>query len=709
MSELRRVLRDVWGYDTFRPHQQAAMRAIMESRDSLVVLPTGGGKSICFQAPAILRQGTAVVISPLISLMRDQVAQLRQAGVEAGCLHSNQPPDERMDVVARLRSGVLKLLYVSPERIALESLSNILNGSQLSFVAVDEAHCVSMWGHDFRPEYRQIARLRAQFPQVDMHAFTATATHEVALDIVGQLELREPEVLRGSFDRPNLFYAAKPRRGGFDMMLEVVRRHPNQSGIIYCISRKETESTAERLRSLGFSAVAYHAGMDPQMRIANQDDFVADRVDIVVATIAFGMGINKPDVRYVVHMGMPKSIENYQQESGRAGRDGLPSECLLLYSFADLMTWKKINSEAPPELQAATNRQLNLMHGWCSGTTCRRAGLLGHFGERYPRPNCGTCDNCTGGQRPIPDSHIIAQKILSCIKRLDEAHNATYTADVLHGSMGRKIVESGHDKLSTHGLLKEHSKNAILDWIEQLRTSGFVEQGEEGHLRVSETGWQILRNRTTGILLDRLAPTTALPSSMDEELTGEQVAAFQRLRARRKVIAEEQKVPPYVVFGDVTLRDIARKKPRNLDEFLNVKGVGRRKLKAYGEAFLDALWEGRPPDTTALDETPRIPLPKDARAMATRLFAEELPLDEIAERIGRASSTVEGYLLEYIAAHGIADPSPWVPREVQPSIEAALDLASDNKLRPVFDVLGGRVPYWQIRIVKACRDNRGEE
>lgn len=709
MNELRAVLRDVWGYDSFRPHQEAAMRAIMDARDSLVVLPTGGGKSICFQAPAILREGTAVVISPLISLMRDQVAQLRQAGVEAGCLHSNQPPDERMDVVTRLRSGVLKLLYVSPERIALESISSILNGSQLSFVAVDEAHCVSMWGHDFRPEYRQIANLREQFPDVDMHAFTATATHEVALDIVGQLELREPEILRGSFDRPNLFYAAKPRRGGFEMLLDVVRRHPNQSGIVYCISRRETETTAERLRSLGFSAVAYHAGMDPQMRIDNQNDFVADRVDIVAATIAFGMGINKPDVRFVVHMGMPKSIENYQQESGRAGRDGLPAECLLLYSMADLLTWKKIGSEAPPELQAAANRQLNLIHGWCSSTACRRAGLLAHFDERYPRANCGTCDNCTGGQRPIPDSHIIAQKILSCIKRLEECHNATYTADVLHGSMGKKIVEAGHDKLSTHGLLKEHSRNAILDWIEQLRTASFVESGEEGHLRVTDSGWQILRNRTTGILLDRLAPTAALPSSMDEDLTEDQIAAFTRLRARRKQIAEEQKVPPYVVFGDVTLRDIARKRPRNLDEFLNVKGVGRKKLKSYGKAFLDALWEGRPPEVDESDKPSRIPLPKDPRAIATRLFAEELPIDEVAERIGRAPSTVEGYLVEYIAAHGIADPSPWVPRELQTAIEAALDLASDEKLRPIFDALDGRATYAQIRIVKACRGNRGEE
>ncbi len=708
MSDLRAVLCDVWGYDSFRPFQEPAMRAVLEGNDSLVVLPTGGGKSICFQAPALLRAGTAVVISPLIALMRDQVAQLRQAGVEAGCLHSGQPGEERAHVVDSLRAGVLKLLYLSPERIALENVSSILGGARLSFVAIDEAHCVSMWGHDFRPEYRQIARLREQFPDVDMHAFTATATPEVSRDIAGQLMLRRPVILRGSFDRPNLFYSAKPRRGGFESLLDVVRRHPNQSGIVYCISRRETETTAEKLRAAGIGAVAYHAGMAPGMRMANQEAFVADRANIVVATIAFGMGINKPDVRFVVHMGMPKSIENYQQESGRAGRDGLPAECLLLYSIGDLMTWKKIGADAPPELQVAANQQLNRIHGWCEATSCRRAGILAHFDEKYPRANCGMCDNCTGGQRPVRDSHVIAQKILSCVKRLGEKHNAAIATDVLLGSTSRKIVEAGHDKLSTYGLLKGQARNDVLDWTEQLRVGGFLQAGEGGHLGVTETGWQLLRNRTTGILLDRLAPTASLPKSMDEDLDPREIEDFARLRALRKMIAERQKIPPYMVFGDVTLRDIVRKRPGNPEELLRVKGVGKTKLATYGEAFLDALWEGMPRKTEVATPPLTGGPPTLPKSIAMQLFSEEKSIAEVAQRTNRAASTVEAYLIEYINAHGIADPTPWVPPDMQGAIEAALDKASDDKLRPMFDALDGEATYAQIRIVKGCRANRGE-
>jgi ATP-dependent DNA helicase RecQ len=709
MSDLRAVLRDVWGYDSFRPLQEPAMRAVLEANDSLVVLPTGGGKSICFQAPALLRPGTAVVISPLIALMRDQVAQLRQAGVDAGCLHSGQPGDERAQVVDALRAGVLKLLYLSPERIALENLTSILGASSLSFVAIDEAHCVSMWGHDFRPEYRQIARLREQFPDVDMHAFTATATREVSRDIVDQLALRTPLVLRGSFDRPNLFYAAKPRRGGFDSLLDVVRRHPNQAGIVYCISRRETESVAANLSAQGFKAVPYHAGMNPEDRMANQEAFVADRVNIVVATIAFGMGINKPDVRFVVHMGMPKSIENYQQESGRAGRDGLPAECLLLYSLGDLMTWKKIGSEAPPELQVAANQQLNRIHGWCESTSCRRTGLLAHFDEKYPRANCGMCDNCTGGQRPVRDSHVIAQKILSCIKRLEEQHNAATTTDVLLGSTSKKLIEAGHDKLSTYGLLKGQSRNEVLDWIEQLRAGGFLAAGEGGKLGVTETGWSLLRNRTTGILLDRLTVTAAPPKSVDEDLTPEEIAAFGRLRALRKEVAEKQKIPPYMIFGDVTLRDIVRKRPRNLDELLRVKGVGKTKRNTYGKMFLEALWEGAPPAPAETEKASAVHALSDPKSQAMALFAEELPIAEIAQRIGRAVSTTEGYLLEYIQHQGITDPGAWVPPALAVRIEAALAIVTDRRIRPVFDALDGEATFQQIRLVQACLQNRTEQ
>lgn len=706
---LRAVLREVWGYDSFRPLQLEAMEAVLNRRDSLVVLPTGGGKSICFQAPALLREGTAVVISPLISLMRDQVAQLAQAGVEAGCLHSGQPNEERINVLRALDAGRLKLLYVSPERIASENIHSLLGHARLSFVAVDEAHCVSMWGHDFRPEYRQLSRLREQLPDADFHGYTATATREVSRDIAAQLALRGPEILRGSFDRPNLFYSVKPRRGGLEKLLGVVRRHPGESGIVYCISRKETEKFANSLNDAGFLAVPYHAGMGPEDRIAAQEAFVADRVHIVVATVAFGMGINKPDVRYVVHMGMPKSLENYQQESGRAGRDGLPSECLLLYSMADLMTWKKIGSDAPAELRRIQGRQLDAMHGWASGTNCRRAGLLAHFGEQYHRKNCGSCDICTGGHPPLPRSHTIAQMILSCVVRLEEKHSAGHTCDVLRGSAGKAIQEAGHDRLTTYGLLKEHSRNHVADWIEQLRDRGHLASEDGAALRVTEKGWEILRNRETGHLMDRLGASKPPPKAVADSLTPAQAEEFERLRKFRKEVAERENVPPYMVFGDVTLRDMVQRRPRNMEEFGALKGVGRKKREAYGGLFLNALWEGNPPPA---DEEPmgppRIPRAKgaDPKGTAMHLFSEEFSIEEVAGQIGRAPSTTEGYLIEYLANEGIADPSPWVPEDLRRDIETALDETPDTRLRPVFEALEGRATYGQIRIVLACRGNR---
>lgn len=708
-GELQEVLRDVWGYDSFRPLQERSMTAVMERRDSLVVLPTGGGKSICFQAPALLREGTAVVVSPLISLMRDQVAQLLQSGVEAGCLHSGQPLEERQRVMSGLVAGSIKLLYLSPERLAMDDLGSLLGGARLSFVAVDEAHCVSMWGHDFRPEYRQIVQLRERFPDADMHAYTATATREVARDIVVQLGLREPVVLQGSFDRPNLFYAAKPRRRAMDKLVEVIRRHPDRPGIVYCISRKETESVADSLCNMGFNAAPYHAGMDAKERRENQDAFVADRVNIVVATIAFGMGINKPDVRFVVHMGMPKTLENYQQEIGRAGRDGLPAECLLLYSLRDLMTWKRILSDAPEDIYAVAKEQLERMHEWASGTTCRRVALLRHFGEKYPRKNCGACDICTGGQPPITEGHIIAQKILSCVKRLEEKHPAVYTAEVLLGSKSRKIVEAGHDQLSTYGLLKGHEKDEVLDWIEQLRDRGFLSAEEGGALTVTEAGWDVLRNSTTAVLLDRMAATAAVPRDAEDEFTPAEKEAFERLRALRKQLAEKEGVPPYVVFSDVTLRDIVRRRPRTLAEFVQVKGVGRKKLVSYGKVFLEAFW-----DSIYLDFGPMPPpreatrRAKSAKGRAMQHFAEGATIEEAAEQIGRAVSTTQGYLEEYIQNEGIADPSPWVSAELQAAIEAELDKATDKRLRPILDALEGRATFGQIRVVQACRANRGK-
>ncbi len=707
-EQLLATLRDVWGYDSFRPLQERAMEAVMERRDSVVILPTGGGKSVCFQAPALLRPGTAVVVSPLISLMRDQVAQLRQNGVIAGCLHSGQPTEERSATIADMRSGDLRLLYLSPERLALEDFGGILRGVDVSFLVVDEAHCISMWGHDFRPEYRQISRLRENFPGVDIHAYTATATQEVARDIAVQLGLRSPEMLRGSCDRPNLHYAALPRSGGQAQVEQVVRRHPGESGIVYCITRREVDRTAAALERAGHRAVPYHAGMEAGERLANQEAFVRDRASIAVATVAFGMGINKPDVRFVVHMGMPKSIENYQQESGRAGRDGLAAECVLLFSYADVVTWRKIGSEAPDELRRASNAKLDEMLHFAQSTACRRRLLLAHFGESFAPSNCGRCDNCTGGGPPVADSTIIAQKILSCVKRAGEAHPAGHIARVLTGSRDARIQESGHDRLSTFGLLSTHDRVLVGDWIAQLVSGGQLEEVDGHALVVTPAGWEVLRGSTQVALVDRMRARATAKATADAGLGEGESADFARLREFRKSIAASQKVAPFMVFSDVTLREIVRSRPRNLAEFARIRGVGQAKLDAYGESFLDALWEGKPPGEPAAPSRGVVKRTGrgERREEAYRLFAQGLAPAEVAQRIARAVSTTEGYLAEYLDEKRVTDPSPWVDPEIAREIERIADANPDGRLAPINEAMQGRATYMQIRAVLTCRINR---
>ncbi|MDX2174982.1 MAG: DNA helicase RecQ [Candidatus Sumerlaeia bacterium] len=717
-EQLLAVLDRVWGYREFRPLQERAMAAVLSRRDSLVILPTGGGKSICFQAPALLREGVALVVSPLISLMRDQVAQLRQNGIEAGSLHSGQPQEERAEVARSLRAGRLRLLYVSPERLALEDIESLLLGAPLSFIAIDEAHCISMWGHDFRPEYRQLARLRELHPGTDLHAYTATATPRVADDIVQQLSLRAPELLRGSFDRPNLYYSAKPRKDGYDRLLEVVRRHTRESGIVYCIGRKEVEKIADRLRADGYSAAPYHAGLDAETRRRNQDDFIADRVSIIVGTTAFGMGINKPDVRFVVHLSMPKSLENYQQEAGRAGRDGLPAECLMLYSFGDVFTWERMSAEAPRELQRAARAQLDLIHDWCGITSCRRTALLRHFSERYPLANCGACDNCTGGNPALPDSVEIAQMVLSCMVRLKQHATAATVVDVLAGSKSPAITEAGHDQLSTFGLLKKRPRTAVADWLAQLLDKGLAAAGEDGVLAPTEAGWEVLRKRAPVMLIDRLGASTVAPkvAASDELSPGEQ-AVFEALRALRSSIAKEKRVAPFMVFGDVTLRELARQRPGSPAEFRACKGVGDKKAAELAQPFLAAIRasraradaeSGAPPPPP-----PSAPAPKkpggEVAALRRRAFdclAKGWGVEEIAADMERAPSTIAGYLVEHFEEEGLTDATPYVPAELAARIEAAAIGSEDGRLAPIHEALGGAASYLQIRLVLGCARRR---
>jgi ATP-dependent DNA helicase RecQ len=597
---LEAVLARYWGYTSFRPLQREAMDAILSDRDSIVVLPTGGGKSLCFQAPALVRPGLAVIVSPLISLMKDQVDTLVGNGVPAAFFNSSLAADEKAAVLSGLREGRYRLLYVSPERLVGDggdSFVQLLARAQVSFVAIDEAHCISQWGHDFRPEYRQLGRLRTLMPQIGLHAYTATATARVRRDIATQLGLDDPIELVGSFDRPNLVYRVLPRANLKRQLQDVLARHKGQAGIIYCTSRREVEALAAWLCETGVRARPYHAGLPDEERSRNQDAFLEEDADVVVATVAFGMGIDRSDVRYVVHAGAPQSLEHYQQESGRAGRDGLEAECLLVYSTADFMKWR-LMLERNGELTDASRKLLRDIERYAASVGCRHRHLVSYFGDTYDRDDCGACDYCLDELEPIAEPVVLARKILSCVARVGQRFGAAHVANVLCGSENEQVTARGHGALTTFGLLKDASTSEVRGYIEQLLAHGLLRQSDDAFpvLMLSETGVTLLKDASTqpDLALARQrkpvkdkAPKRARVETeswhdVDREL-------FEQLRAVRLRIARARGVPPYVIFHDTTLREMARLRPKTIDELHGVYGVGARKAETLGEQFLAVI------------------------------------------------------------------------------------------------------------------------
>jgi ATP-dependent DNA helicase RecQ len=604
---LQEALIKYWGYDRFRPLQEEAMRTVLDHRDSLIVLPTGGGKSLCYQAPALCLPGLAIVVSPLISLMKDQVDALLACGVSAAYINSSQTAPERRQVTDFIRRGTLKLLYIAPERLVQDRTLEFLAESKVSLFAIDEAHCISEWGHDFRPEYRELSLLKQRFPGVGVHAFTATATPRVRNDIAAQLRLTNPETLVGSFDRPNLIYRVERREKLIEQVRAVMDAHPGDSGIIYCLTRKDVDTLHATLTGLGYRTLPYHAGLSDDERHRHQDSFVQEKVDTIIATVAFGMGIDKSNVRYVIHAGMPKSLENYQQESGRAGRDGLEADCVLLYSGADFMAWKSrwANDETPPGAGAVES--LQAMSSYCTNAVCRHRALVRYFGQELNKESCGACDLCLGQVDLVDDALVIGQKILSSVIRQNQRFGAEYTALVLRGSNDQRILQNGHEKLSTHGLLAQESQRAVRDWIEQLAGQGFLDKvGEYQVLEVTPLGRRLLKGEVTPRLLkpvereeqETRRRTSARGSSSgtksgssvaDESWEGVDRTLFESLRQLRRQVADELGVPAYIVFSDASLRDMASKRPKNLVEFRKVRGVGDKKTEDFGEKFIAAI------------------------------------------------------------------------------------------------------------------------
>jgi ATP-dependent DNA helicase RecQ len=720
MDELRQILREYWGYSDFRPLQAEAMGAVVDSRDSVVILPTGGGKSLCFQAPALKLPGLAVVLSPLISLMKDQVDALSDCGVPAACINSTLTYEEKRDVAAKIRTGHLKLLYLSPERLMMERTLEFLKEAPVSFFAIDEAHCISEWGHDFRPEYRMLRLLKEKFPKIAIHAYTATATRRVREDIARELNLANPEILVGSFDRPNLVYRVQRRADLLRQVREVIDRHADDSGIIYCIRRLDVDSLCAELKAAGYQALPYHAGMDDQTRQANQDAFINDRAKIIVATVAFGMGIDKSDVRYVIHAAAPKSLENYQQESGRAGRDGLEAECCLFYAPIDFRTWRRLQEELPPPAFEAAMTVLTGIDHFCTGVTCRHRAILHYFGQQLESENCGACDVCLAELDLVEDALTIAQKIISCVYRLKESFGGDYTAQVLAGSREQRILENGHETLSTWGLLKDQDRKSIRVWIEQLVAQGFLEKtGEYNVLTITPAGRRVLRGEVTPRLLKPSQQPRKVSRAAHDSWDGVDRGLFEALREWRRRQAVEREIAPFIVMGDATLRDLARARPSTLPRLRAAHGIGEKKCAEYGADLLAeiARYCRQAGVGQDVDPAPATPVatarrskeraPGGARLKAFELFAKGQSFADVRQATGRAASTVIEYLVDYIEREGRQNPEPWVDASLFGRIRSAAERLETGRLKPIFEALDGTVEFDQIRIALACLRNSG--
>ncbi|TDF77597.1 DNA helicase RecQ [Pseudomonas sp. H9] len=703
LEQAQRVLKDIFGYDSFRGRQGAIIECVAKGGDALVLMPTGGGKSLCFQVPALLRPGLAVVVSPLIALMEDQVATLDELGVAAASLNSTLSPEQQRDLAGRIRRGEVKMLYLAPERLVQPRMLDFLRNLDIALFAIDEAHCVSQWGHDFRPEYLQLGQLAELFPHVPRIALTATADMRTREEIVNRLHLQNAERFLSSFDRPNIFYRIVPKEQPRKQLLAFLGDRRGNAGIVYCLSRKKVDDVAAYLCEQGFPALPYHAGLPAETRAANQRRFLNEEGLIMVATIAFGMGIDKPNVRFVAHLDLPKSLEAYYQETGRAGRDGLPADAWMAYGLQDMVMLKQMlqNSEGDERHKRIEQHKLDAMLALCEETRCRRQTLLNYFDEELPQP-CGHCDNCIDGVQTWNATEP-ARQALSAVYRTGQRYGVGHLVDVLLGRDNEKIRNFGHEKLAVYGVGKDRSEGEWRSLFRQLVARGLADIDLEGYggLRLSDSCRPLLRGEVSLELRRDLKPqTTSKGSSSGASPASQLVRADEReqweaLRALRRKLAEEHGVPPYVIFPDSTLLEMLRSQPASLSEMARVSGVGARKLERYGEAFLEVLGG-------AAEAPPQV---ADLRHELTSLARAGMTPAQIAGQLNCSEKNVYSMLAEAIGRQQLSlEQALDLPQDLLEEVQDAF-LDGEGELPPVSAIaeqFGARVPEGVLYCVRAA-------
>lgn len=715
IDQAKSILKEVFGYESFRLQQEKVINQVLNKKDALVIMPTGGGKSLCYQIPALIFDGLTIVVSPLISLMKDQVEQLREYNVPAVYLNSSLTPEAYAFNVRRIQSGKIKLLYLAPETLMMDKTRELLSSIKVDCFTIDEAHCISEWGHDFRPEYRQMATVREEdFPSAVCVALTATATPRVQDDIKNILSLKDSEAFISSFDRENLFLKIADKKDPHNQLLDFLYTRKKQSGIIYCFSRRQVDEVAEILEEEGYSVKPYHAGLHDEQRAFNQRAFIRDDVSIIVATIAFGMGINKPNVRYVVHYDMPQNIESYYQQIGRAGRDGLRSDCLLLFGYSDTQKIKYfINQKEGNEKEVAKNHLKQLVK-YLETTDCRRKPLMNYFGEKYPKDECGMCDNCLSVDADVEDLTIHAQKFLSCVVRSGEKFGASHIVDILRGSKSKKVLEFEHDKLPTYGIGLEWNKDQWTQLSRSLIRQGYLSKGEHGSLKLEKSALAVLSGDENVFgILDRTSTSVdgeAMVRTSSEIEQDYDVKLFELLRMKRKEIADEQDVPPYAIFPDTTLVEMAYFFPQSKDSLEHLYGIGAVKKEKFGSAFVGIIKKYT--QEYGLEERKKSLATKVKKSTSNKKHhiigeafnaGETIPL--LAEEHGVKEVTILSHLKTFLdegndlRLEGLLEFTTLSQRQ-QDHVMEAFKKKGPLMLRPVYDELNKAIGYDELRIMQ---------